>query len=119
MFRALVIASLIAGCGGTKRNTAQYRADSEQVLLTRQSQIEACYAKALEADPKAHGTLTVSFTVEKKTGTFKNAVVDPAKTDAPAPLVTCVLGALSGLVLAPADKNEGRATFVYKLSPSA
>lgn len=121
MNRMLVIGAIaaIAGCGGTKRDVAKYRADSEQVLLTRNAQIETCYAKALAENPKAQGTLTVNFTIEKKTGTFKNATIEAGKSDAPEALVTCVLGALAGLVLAPADRNEGKATFVYKLSPGA
>jgi hypothetical protein len=119
MIRVLVIVIAVAGCGGTKRNTQQYRTDSERVLETRHAQIESCYQKVLEADPKAQGTLTVNFTVERKTGVFKNATIDAGKSNAPEALVNCVMGALAGLTLLPADKNEGRGTFVYKLAPSA
>jgi hypothetical protein len=119
MIRIVVLAFAVAACGGTKRSTQQYRADSEAALQTRHGQIEACYQKALEADPKTHGTLTIHFTVEKKTGRFKNASVDTTKSSAPEPIVNCVIGGLTGLKLEPADKNEGRATFVYQLQPAS
>jgi hypothetical protein len=117
MIRIVILACAVAACGGTKRSTQQYRADSEKALESRHAQIEACYQKALEADPKAKGTLTVNFTVEKKTGMFKNASVDTNKSSAPEPVVSCVIGNLNGLKLEPPDKNEGRGSFVYQLQP--
>ena len=45
---------------------------------------------------------------------ISHAAVDAARSNAPAALGQCVVHAVDGLVLAPPDRNEGRATFVYE-----
>ena len=42
--------------------------------------------------------------------------LDPAGTTAPAELQTCVTNLVSGLALAPPDKREGQATWIYEFS---
>lgn len=108
-----VIAGAIAACGGTARNMATYRADTQQLLTSRDDQIQQCYDGALQGDATLAGTVTVKFTVAKKTGAITNASVDPTQTTAPKALSDCVLQAIDGLVLSPPDKNEGQATFTF------
>lgn len=114
----IVCAIALAACGGTKRSTTVYRADTQQLLATRDAQIRECYEKVLVQDATARGTLTVSFTVEKKTGKFVKTAIDPNNSNAPEPIVLCVTNAIEGLQLQPPDKNEGKATFVYALNPA-
>lgn len=110
-----VIAALVlaAGCGGKARGPEAYRNDTQSLLEARSAQLQSCYDAALATDATLAGKVRVSFVVAKKTGAVKDAKVDPA-TAAPAPLNACVLKVLEGLVLDPADRNEGRATFEYE-----
>jgi hypothetical protein len=107
----------VAACGGTARGLEAYRTDTANLLETRNAQLQSCYDDALKSDAKAAGTVTVQFVIEKKTGMIENAQVDTAKSTAPAALGQCVVKAVDGLVLTPADKNEGRATFTYEFKP--
>lgn len=116
---SLIIVSSLAACGGTARNVQVYRADTQAMLQTRDPQVKACYDKALASDGKAGGTVAVQFVVEKKTGAVTNAAIDPKRTTASPALGSCVLDAVAGLKLAPPDRNEGRATFVYEFKPAA
>jgi hypothetical protein len=111
---------MLIGCAGTKRSPQAYRAATQQVLETRNAQVKSCYDKLLarEAGAGASGTVTVRFVVEKKTGAFTKATVDPGATNAREPVVLCVLEALAGLRLDPPDANEGHATFRYELRPA-
>ena len=120
---SLLIASgliaTVAACGGTARGLEAYRTDTANLLETRNAQLQSCYDDALKADAKLAGTVTVQFVVAKKTGTVENPQVDASKSTAPAALGQCVVKAVDGLVLAPGDKNEGRATFTYEFKPGA
>lgn len=118
--RTLGVVALLAAaaCGGAHRNLAAYRADTNQLLASREPQIKACYDDALKVDGKLAGTVTVQFIVEKKTGAITNAAIAKDRTTAPPLLGDCVLKAMDGLVLAPGDRNEGRATFVYEFKPT-
>lgn len=109
---ALALAA--AACTGTSRGLEAYRNDTTSLLNTRRAELATCYNDALRTDARAHGTVTVEFVVEKSTGTISHAAVDAARSNAPAPLGQCVVHAIDGLVLAPPDRNEGRATFVYE-----
>ena len=113
-----MIAGAIAACGGTARNVATYRADTQQMLTSRNDQIQQCYDSALAGDASLAGTVTVTFVVAKKTGAITNASVDPAQTTAPKALGDCVLHAIDGLVLSPPDKHEGHATFTFDFTAS-
>jgi hypothetical protein len=118
--RTLYIAlGLLAGtsaCGGKARGTDTYRADTQKLLDTRNAQLKSCYDAALGGDSKLTGNVTVSFVIQKKTGTIIKPQLDPAST-VPAPLARCVLLALDGLKLEPADRHEGRASFEYSFKP--
>jgi hypothetical protein len=114
----VLAAAALTACAGTQRTPQAYRADTQKVLETRNAQIEGCYNALLATDAAAGGTVTVRFVVEKKTGTFAKATIDPAASTAKEPVVLCVLNAVSGLKLEPADGNEGQATFQYELQPA-
>jgi hypothetical protein len=113
-----LVASVVA-CTGTARGLEAYRTDTSTLLDSRRPQVKACYDEALKTDATLAGTVTVQFVVEKQTGAITNATVATDKTTAPAALGRCVVKAIAGLVLAPGDRNEGRATFVYELTPAA
>jgi hypothetical protein len=108
----------IAACSAHVRSPETYRNDTQRVLETRNARVKSCYDEALAADANVSGVVTVRFIVEKKTGTFTKATIDPTKSTATEPLVLCVLNAVNGLKLEPPDKNEGQATFVYELRPA-
>ena len=101
----------LTGCSGAIRIGDAYRDDVAKVLASKNGDVKACYDNVLKGDKTAAGTVTVKFAVEMKTGTFKDV-----KTDGPPALGTCVSNALSGLVLTPADSNNGDATFVYEFT---
>jgi hypothetical protein len=63
--------------------------------------------------------VTVQFAVEAETGRIKDVKVDPAGTQAPETLSSCVVNALNGLALTPPDKREGVATWVYDFQAQA
>jgi hypothetical protein len=109
----------VTACAGTSRGVETYRADTSKLLESREPQLKSCYDDALKADGKLAGTVTVQFIIENKTGMVVNAAVQPDHTTAPAILGQCVLKAVDGLVLAPPDRNEGRATFVYEFKRSS
>jgi hypothetical protein len=114
------LATLALGaCAGSARSVETYRADTRALLETRSAAIKTCYDKTLAGDPSAKGIVAVTFTVEKKTGEVKKAMLDSAKTSASGALSECVLQAIAGLKLAPPDANDGEATFVYELAPGS
>jgi hypothetical protein len=110
-FALLAISAASAGCGGAVRTAEPYRDDVAKVLATKNADVKACYDNLLKGKKDLAGTVTVKFTVEMKTGAFKDV-----KTDGPAELGTCVSSAMSGLVLNPGDINNGDATFVYEFT---
>lgn len=116
----LIAASLIAAaaCGGTARGLEAYRADTSKLLETRNAQLQTCYETALKSDDRLAGSVTVQFTVEKKTGVISRPTVDAARSSAPPVLGQCVVQAIDGLVLAPPDRNDGQATFTYEFKPT-
>lgn len=116
---ALSLAASLAACTGTARGLEAYRTDTNNLLETRRAQIQRCYEDALKTDARLAGTVTVQFIVEKQTGTIADAAVEQDKTTAPPVLGQCVVKAINGLVLAPPDRNEGRATFVYEFKPTS
>ena len=117
LFAAAVLASA-AACAGTARGLEAYRTDTNSLLETRSAQLKSCYDDALKTDANLAGTVTVQFIVEKQTGAIANAAVEQDKTTAPPILGQCVVKAVDGLVLAPPDRNEGRATFTYEFKPN-
>jgi hypothetical protein len=115
----LVIAALASGCTFIARDTETYKQETRKVLETKNSAIVGCYDQALAANPSQSGNVVVTFIVEKKTGNITNVSADPNQSTAPEALQTCVVTALEGLVLDPADQREGQATFTWTFSPPA
>jgi hypothetical protein len=112
-----ILLVLAATACGTARSAELYRDDTQHLLATRSSSVRQCYDQALAADPTAAGTVAVAFTVEHKTGAITHATLDAKRTTAPEQLGSCVLEAVRGLVLDPADRHDGNATFVYNFAP--
>ena len=111
----VVVGALLCsvGCSFIARDPDSYRADTRELMDTRSTDIKDCYDVALQTDESVGGTVTVNFTVEKKTGKILNPMLDEAKTDAPEELSSCVLSAIDGMQLDPPDQREGQATFSW------
>ena len=103
-------------CTFIARGPEQYRDDTQAVLAEKNGAIKACYDRALASGEGITGEVTVNFTVEKKTGAFVNAEVDPSRTTAPETLSNCVLDSVAGLQLTPEDRRDGLATFSWVFS---
>ena len=101
------------GCTFIARSEEDYRNVTRELVDTRGTDIKDCYDVALATDEKVGGKVTVNFIVEKKTGKILNPMVDEANSTAPAELSQCVVSAIDGLQLDPADAREGQATFVW------
>jgi len=105
----------MTGCSVAVRDADHYRDDVAKVMATKDADVKACYDSALKSNKTLAGKVTVHFTVEHKTGVFKDI-----KTDGPAELGTCVSSALNGLVLQPPDDGHaGDATYVYEFTVGA
>lgn len=113
---ALLTLSLLTsalGCSFMARDTPTYETDTSALLDTRADALQACYDKQLGFNPQLAGKLTVTFTVEKKTGKLTQLAWDKNKTSVSEGLATCVVSALEGLKLDPVDQRDGVATFTY------
>jgi hypothetical protein len=115
----LAVLATSIGCSFIARGPDQYRDDTQAVLDTRAGNIKACYDQQLAGGSLPAGEVTINFTVEKKTGYFVNAEVDPSRTTAPEPLANCILSAVDGLQLTPEDRRDGLATFSWVFSVGA
>jgi hypothetical protein len=100
-----------------QRDESRYREDSRALLMTKAPNVKACYDGALKTDPKAAGLVVVHFKVQPETGLVVEPRLDDQKTTAPATLGRCVMQAVDGLKLDPADSNEGLATFTWLFKP--
>jgi hypothetical protein len=101
------------GCSFIARDPATYESDTSQLLDTRGDALQACYDDELARNPTMAGKLTVTFTVEKKTGKLTQLSWDKDRTTVGESLATCVITALDGLQLTPEDQRDGVATFTY------
>ncbi|NJK32603.1 MAG: AgmX/PglI C-terminal domain-containing protein [Deltaproteobacteria bacterium] len=101
------------GCSFMARDTPTYEADTSQLLDTRGDALQACYDQELAQNPSMAGKLTLTFTVEKKTGKLTQLSWDKDRTTVSESLATCVITALDGLQLTPEDQRDGVATFTY------
>jgi hypothetical protein len=110
----LVLVAITGACGGAVRTAEPYRDDVAKVLATKNGDVKACYDNLLKGKKDLAGKVTVKFTVEMKTGAFKDV-----KTDGPPELGACVSSAMTGLVLSPGDINNGDATFEYEFTVGA
>lgn len=113
IFCSLFVAAMATACSGVKRDAETYRADTRSLLETKNSQVKACYDQALVDDQNVSGEVLVRFKVEKKTGRLYDVAVDPAGTQAPESLQSCIVRAVDGLVLDPVDRREGVASYKY------
>ena len=115
----LAASTVVPGCTCVARDAETYKADTRNVLETRNRTIKDCYDVALTTDPKLDGVVVVKFKVEKKTGKILDAAADPTRTNAPAALSDCIVKALDGLALDPVDQRQGDATFswAFKANP--
>jgi hypothetical protein len=102
----------LTGCSVAVRDADHYRDDVAKVMETKNGDVKACYDNILKSNKTANGTVTVKFTVEHKTGVFKDI-----KTEGPADLGACVSNALNGLTLQPPDDGHaGDATYTYQFT---
>ena len=113
---AFALIAGLAGCSFIARDTETYQNETRKVLESKNSAIVSCYDSALAANPAQSGNVVVTFVVEKKTGAITNVAADPNQSTAPEGLQTCVVTALEGLKLDPADQREGQATFTWTFS---
>jgi len=97
----------------TARDANMYAQDTQKVLESRNEAIKTCYDQALKTDAKVSGAVTVKFTVKADTGDLTDIKVDAAGTTAPEALSQCVVSSIQGLKLAPADDQEGLATYTW------
>lgn len=109
-------AVVVSGCSFAARSPEMYRDDTKAVLETKNNDIRACYDGVLKGTPNAAGKVTVKFNVETEAGKFTNIAVDKPNTTAPAEVADCVTKSIAGLGVAPPDKREGEATFVWEFS---
>jgi hypothetical protein len=109
-----VLLSGLMGCSQMARGPEQYRDDTQALIETRRPAIKECYDAALKSSPTSEGRVTVRFTLASETGRLVEAKVDEASSTAPPAVRECILRALDGLVLSPADDQDGHATFVWE-----
>ena len=110
----VAVSAVVPGCTCVARDAETYKNDTRSLLETRNKAIKDCYDVALTTDPKLSGEVVVNFTVEKKTGKIMNPAIDTAKTTAPPEIGKCIVDAIDGLQLDPADQREGQASFSWK-----
>src|SRR5262245_40922601 len=106
--------ALLAGCQFIARGPEQYRDDTKALLEQNSSSLKSCYDGVIATDSSAKGTVTVRFVVEQETGAIKDVEVDNETSTAPPPVRDCVVNAVTGLKLDPADARDGVATFTYE-----
>ncbi|NVB39705.1 AgmX/PglI C-terminal domain-containing protein [Pseudenhygromyxa sp. WMMC2535] len=115
----LGLALLTSACSFAARDTDSYREDTSQLLDTREGQLQACYDQELTRSPDMAGKLTVTFTVQEKSGELTSVTWDRDRSTVSESLATCVVTALGGLALDPPDQRAGEATFSYTFANSA
>jgi hypothetical protein len=96
------------------RNAEMYRDDTRKLLESKQTGLQACYDAELQSHPDATGKVIVRFTIEDDTGKVVDPKIDDLQSTPNRTLRGCVLDALKGLVLDPADERSGDATFVWE-----
>lgn len=104
--------AIIPACSFIARDAEDYRKVTRELVETRGGDIKECYDVLLATNESVTGKVVVNFSVEKKTGKIMNPQIDPATT-APAELGECIIQAIDGLQLDPADAREGQATFAW------
>lgn len=102
-----------SACSFLARDTTTYERDTSSLLDTRSGQLQTCYDQEIARSPEMAGKLTITFTVEKKTGKITQLSWDKNRTTVNETLATCVITALEGLELSEPDQRDGQATFSY------
>jgi len=110
-FVALVLGA--AGCSYYARSPEKYREATRELIDGNRPAIEACYTNALQEQQDLQGRVAILFSVQPETGLIANTRVDEGQTNAPESLAQCVVQAVEGLKLSPADEREGQATFFF------
>jgi hypothetical protein len=102
----LAVAATGAGCTAMLLGP-NFRGNLQQKMATAQAPLTDCYAQALARNRRAHGAMTVKFTVQPNTGIFAGTMVSATQIKDPEfdRCVTTVIGALH-LSPAPAGKIE-------------
>lgn len=116
MKRLLILGSVAAlsfACEYHARSADDYKSATRELLQTRNDDVKACYDKVLAANGSAEGSVEVSFSVMAETGALTDIEVLPSST-APAELGQCIVSAIDGLALDPADERKGEATFAWQ-----
>ncbi len=101
-------------CQYHARSAEKYRDATQELLLTRQNEIQGCYDNILKQDKAAQGLVKINFTVQKDTGTIVDPAVDADGTTAPTELGDCIVNSIQGLALTPPDARDGLASFTYE-----
>jgi hypothetical protein len=104
----------VAAAGCAVRSAEMYRDDTRRLLETKRPVLQACYDAELQTHPDATGKVIVRFTLEKGTGKLLNPLIDDLLSTPNRTLRGCVLDALKGLTLDPADDRNGDATFTWE-----
>lgn len=107
----LSLVLLYAGCA--VRDASMYRDDTRKLLETKEPVLRQCYDAELQKDSKAGGKVVVSFVVKKDTGVLSDPKLDDLQSTPNRELRRCVMDALKGLTLEPADERDGEATFTW------
>ncbi len=110
---AFAVGLTSSACSFIARDTPTYERDTSALLDTRKSELQSCYDQELARNPEMAGKLTVTFTVEKKSGKVTQLAWDKNRTTVSESLASCVVTALEGLELAEPDQRDGVATFSY------
>jgi len=119
MTKSLTKLSLVAlvlgavGCSYYARSPEKYREATRELIEAKRPEIEACYTTALQEQQDLTGRVAILFSVQPETGIITNTRVDEGQTTAPETLAQCVVEAVNGLKLSPADEREGQATFFF------
>jgi outer membrane biosynthesis protein TonB len=109
----LLAAPIVLGACAV-RSPEMYRDDTRKLLETKEPTLQACYDAELQAHPDAAGKVIVRFTVDMDTGSVSNPQIDDLLSTPNRTLRGCVLDALKGLKLNPADERDGDATFTWE-----
>jgi hypothetical protein len=110
----LLSAFALQWSGCAVRSPEMYRDDTRKLLSSKRSVLEACYDAELQAHRDATGKVIVHFTVESDTGRVLNPKIDDLLSTPNRTLRGCVLDAMRGLTLSPADDRSGDATFTWE-----
>jgi len=103
----------LAGCGGIGNAQKNLRSAVDNTKPT----LDDCYAKALERDKTASGSMTLNLIVGEKSGAVdKVEVLDPGFADGD--LQSCVEGALVGVSISPKPKANLKVEYKLDFSPN-